>query len=257
MSTAAETVSRLRRAGCVAAEEEAEELLAAAGGDPVRLAQLVERRCAGQPLAWLTGSVRFGPLAVSVLPGVFVPRAQTVPMAERAAAVLPEDGRAVDLFTGAGAVAALMRHRRPQASVLGVDIDPVAVRCARANGVEALLGCLDEPLPPDWVGTLDVLTAVVPYVPREAIHLLDRDSREYEPPAALDGGPGGLVWLRALVAVAPRWLRHPGGVLLVELGGDQAQVLRPDLERAGLAPGRVVRDDDGDVRHLETGWARS
>jgi release factor glutamine methyltransferase len=257
MSTGAETVSRLRRAGCVAAEEEAAELMAAAGGDPARLSDLVERRCAGEPLAWVTGWMQFGPVRVTVRPGVFVPRAQTVPMAERAAALLPAEGRGVDLFTGAGAVAALERHRRPQAAVLAVDVDPAAVDCARANGVDALLGPLDEPLPAEWAGSVDVLSAVVPYVPTEALHLLDRDSQEHEPRQALDGGPGGLVWLRAVVALAPRWLAHPHGVLLLELGGDQARVLGADLERAGLGPRGIGRDEDGEIRYLEAGRARS
>jgi len=257
MSTRADAVTRLRRAGCVAAEEEADELMAAAAADPVRLAALVERRCGGEPLAWLTGWLQFGPVQVSVRPGVFVPRLQSLAMAERAAALLPSDGRAVDLFTGAGALAAVMGYRRPGASVLAGDADPAAVRCARANGVEALLGSLDDPLPPEWSGTVDVLSAVVPYVPREAIHLLDRDSREHEPRAALDGGPGGLVWLRAVVSAAPRWLRRPHGVLLLELGGDQALSLSPDLDRAGLGLREIGRDEDGDVRYLEAGWARS
>ena len=257
MPTQAEVAGRLRRAGCVAAEEEADELIAAAGADPERLWSLVDRRCTGEPLAWLTGSLTFGPIKVSVLPGVFVPRAQTVPMAERAAVLLPEFGRAADLFTGAGAVAALLRYRRPSAAVLAVDVDARAVRCARANGVEALLGPLDEPLPRDWAGTVDVLCAVVPYVPTEAIHLLDRDSREHEPRQALDGGPGGLQWLRAVSRAAPRWLRRPSGVLLLELGGDQAQDLAGELDAAGLRSYRVGRDEDGDVRYLEAGWARS
>ena len=257
MPTAAEVATLLRQAGCVAAEEEARELEEAAGGDDGRLAAMVARRCRGEPLAWVTGHLGFGPVTLSVTPGVFVPRLQSLTLAERASALLPEDGRAVDLFTGAGAVAALIRHRRPQASILAVDVDPEAVRCARSNGVDALLGSLDEPLPPAWRGTVDVLSAVVPYVPTEAIHLLDRDSREHEPLRALDGGTGGLTWLRATVAAAPGWLRRPGGVLLLELGGDQAPALEPDLAAAGLGLGRVGRDEEGDVRYLEAGWARS
>ena len=81
--------AELRRAGCVAAEREAAELLAAAGTDTARLAKLVERRSTGEPLAWLTGSVRFCGETVRVAPGVYVPRPQSEPLARAAVARLP------------------------------------------------------------------------------------------------------------------------------------------------------------------------
>ena len=113
----AETTSTLRAAGCVAAEEEATELMGAAAGSSVRLRELVARRCTGEPLAWLVGSVSFCGVTVLVHPEVYVPRWQTEPLAIEAAARLPEDGIAVDLCTGSGAIAAVLSHRRPRARV--------------------------------------------------------------------------------------------------------------------------------------------
>ena len=111
-------VAELRAAGCVAAPEEADELLEAAAGDPVRLRALVSRRCAGEPLAWVTGSVRFCGLIVEVWPGVYVPRWQSEHLAEEAARRLPGDGLAVELCAGAGAIASVLGRRRPGARVL-------------------------------------------------------------------------------------------------------------------------------------------
>ena len=88
-------------AGCVAADEEAAELVASAP-DADALDALVARRVSGEPLAWLTGTVRFCGIEVAVDPGVYVPRWQSEALAERASALLPDHGTAVDLATGSG-----------------------------------------------------------------------------------------------------------------------------------------------------------
>src|SRR5580692_954617 len=87
----------LSQAGCVAAFEEAKELIDAARGDPGLLEVLLERRKEGEPLAWLTGSVDFCGIKLFVDRGVYVPRWQTEPLALKAAGLLPSDGLAVDL----------------------------------------------------------------------------------------------------------------------------------------------------------------
>ncbi|MHB1445020.1 MAG: N5-glutamine methyltransferase family protein [Acidimicrobiales bacterium] len=255
MGAPEEVVKTLRRAGCVAAEEEAEALWAAGGGQRHRVAAMVERRTRGEPLAWITGRTTFAGLELVVHPGVYVPRWQSEPMARRGVELLPAAGRALDLCTGCGAVAAVLAAWRPAASILATDADQAAVACARANGVDARLGDLDAAVPADWAATVDVLTAVVPYVPTEEMHLLDRDSRAYEPPAALDGGKGGMRLLTEVVHRAPGWLKPSTGVVLVELGGTQAEDLAPVLSDAGLAVRDVGHDAEGDVRYLAAGWA--
>lgn len=242
--------ARLAAAGCVAAGEEAALLTTAAGGDPDRLEGLVRRRTAGEPLAWLVGWVEFCDVRVRVDPGVYVPRWQTEAMARRAAHLLPPAGVAVDLCTGAGAVACVLQARRPGATVVGTDVDPAAVACARSNGVDARLGSLDEPLPAALNGHVDVLTAVVPYVPTEELQFLPRDVTAFEPRRALDGGPGGLELLSAVLGLSARWLR-PGGWLLLELGGRQADPVAAGMESAGFVAINVLYDEDGDARAIE------
>ncbi|HEY2215512.1 MAG TPA: methyltransferase, partial [Acidimicrobiales bacterium] len=186
-----QVVATLRRAGCVAAEEEAADLIAFTAGDGPRLTDLLARRCTGEPLAWLIGSVQFCGHTVLVQPGVYVPRWQSEPMALAAAALLPENGVGVDLCTGSGAIAVVMTARRPQATVLATDIDPLAVACAQANGVEAYQGDMASALPDDIAGVVDVVVAVVPYVPTDELQHLPRDVVAFEPLQALDGGPQG------------------------------------------------------------------
>src|ERR1700720_3649954 len=98
-------VTLLSRAGFVSAEEEADELLSRAAGDVELLDSLVARRLTGEPLAWITGRVSFCGLEIRVDPGVYVPRWLSEPLARRAVELLPETGSAIDLCTGAGAIA--------------------------------------------------------------------------------------------------------------------------------------------------------
>jgi release factor glutamine methyltransferase len=241
--------ARLAGGGFPSADEEARELEAAAGGDTTRLEAMVRRRERGEPLAWIVGANDFGGVRVHVAPGVYVPRLQSVPLAQRAVQLLPPGGTAVDLCTGCGAVAAFVLAHRPDTRVLATDIDDSAVECARANAVDAYAGDLFAPLPQDVRGTVDIVTAVAPYVPTRELAFLPRDVQAYEPTTALDGGGDGLDVVRRIVAEAPEWLT-PGGALVLEIGGDQATVLGPVLASAGYVEADALVDEEGDVRGI-------
>lgn len=243
-------VHALAEGGCVAPRAEADALLGASSEGVGPIEELIARRLRGEPLAWITGSVRFCGVRVRVDPGVFVPRPHTQALARRAVSLLPADGIAVDLCTGSGAVAAVLGSAHPRAAVVATDDDPVAVACARRNRVRALVGNLDEPLPPWWRRRVDVMTAVVPYVPTEELHLLPRDVLANEPRRALDGGWRGTTVLAQAAEAAARWLR-PGGSVLLELGGDQAGEMTTILADDGLSEIRVHRDGDGQDRAIE------
>lgn len=209
---------------------------------------LVARRLTGEPLAWITGGVDFCGLRVRVDPCVYVPRPQTELLARRAAERLRAGGVAIDLCTGSGALARVLADAHPSACVYATDADERAVACARANRVDAYLGDLFAPLPAGMVA--DVIVGVLPYVPTPDLPLLQRDTLTFESALPYDGGPDGLTVLRRVVAEAPAWLR-PGGALLLELGGGQADALAPDLARHGFTSVRALRDEDGDVRGVE------
>lgn len=118
---------------------------------------------------------------------------------------------------------------------------------ARRNGVCVLVGDLDLPLRPDR--TFDVVTAVPPYVPTGDLRFLPADVKRFEPRAALDGGADGLDVARRVVAAAGRLL-HPGGWLLMELGGEQDELLATDLASSGFGDVEPWRDHDGDLRGM-------
>lgn len=240
-------VDRLVAAGCVAAEEEAADYVAVAP-DPATLEAWLRRREQGEPPAWITGTTVFCGRPLLVSPGVYVPRAQTEELAERAAARLPPAGRAVDLCTGSGAVAAHLRAEVQDAVVVGVDIDPRAAACARRNGVPAVVADVGA-LPLGAGFGVDLVTAVAPYVPTRELALLPADVQRYEPRLALDGGGDGLDLVRGVVEAAGRVLR-PGGWLLAEVGGAQDEALAPTLSAAGFDEVVPWWDEDGDLRGI-------
>ena len=245
-----DVTARLADAGFIAAHEEAEELLECSEGDDLVLASMMERRLRGEPLAWITGFAMFCGSKIRVDRGVYVPRWQSEPLARRAATRLPAQGMAIDLCTGSGAIAKTLQLSRPGARIVASDLDDQAVYCAGSNGVEVYGGDLFAPLPRDLEGTVDVVIGVVPYVPTRSLPLLPRDTMVFESTLSYDGGEDGVRILRRVVRESGRFLR-PGGALLIELGGDEVELLRDDLAGQQFTDVETLFDDDGDVRGLE------
>lgn len=229
-------VARLRAAGCVYAEQEA-DLLLATGLDAPALAALVEQRVAGLPLEHVLGWADFAGLRIAVRPGVFVPRRRTEFLVAQAAAALRPGAVIVDLCCGSGAVGLAIAARTRHATLHAVDRDPIAVRCARENlaavGGQVHAGDLYAPLPRSLRQKVDVIAANAPYVPSGELALLPREARVHEPSLALDGGADGLEVARRVVASAQHWL-VPGGRVLIEASTRQAAALTAFMAEHGL-----------------------
>jgi release factor glutamine methyltransferase len=245
MRAVRDVVDRLTAAGCISASAERAQLVAAAPDAPT-LEAWIRRREGGEPLAWITGTTQFCGRALHVDSGVYVPRSQSEELARRAVRLLPGRSRAVDLCTGAGAIAAHLGAEAPRATVIGIDIDRRAVACARRNGVIALVGDVDPPL---RSASFDVVTAVAPYVPTPELRFLPLDVQRFEPRRALDGGDDGLAVVRRIVVSAGRLLQ-PGGWLLTELGGQLHRALHSTLAECGFESVTLWFDCDGDLRGL-------
>jgi release factor glutamine methyltransferase len=236
---AGELVERLRAAGCVFAEDEADLLLAAGG--PVE--ELVARRSAGEPLEHLLGWASFCGRRVVVEPGVFVPRRRTELLAALALPHVSPGTVVVDLCCGTGAIGVVLAEHG--AEVHGVDVDPAAVHCARRNLERVYAGDLYAALPSRLRGRVDVIVANAPYVPTGALALMPPEARDHEPRRALDGGADGLDVQRRIVTGAAAWLR-PGGHLVLETSATQARAGAALLEAAGMSA-QIHRDDDRDA----------
>jgi len=258
-------ISRLRSAGCVFAEDEA-DLLLSADLAPDELMHALQRRVDGFPLEHILGWAEFCGLRIRVEPGVFVPRRRTELLVVEAATLLaaavagpaepagPEPAGhepadvtppaspsippvVVDLCCGSGAVGTALAVRVPGLEVHASDVDPAAVRCARLNVVPAggLVheGDLYSALPAHLRDAVDILAVNAPYVPTASISSMPHEARVHEPWVSLDGGPDGLDIQRRVIAEAAAWLR-PGGHLLIETSRLQAP-----LTAAAMVHGRL------------------
>lgn len=211
-----------------------------------RFLSLVQRRLAGEPVAYLTGTRGFWTLDLEVTPATLVPRPETELLVELALARLPADAgaRLADLGTGSGAIALSLAKERPHARVVATDASPAALEVARANAARNHIGNC-EFRRGDWLAPLagemfELIASNPPYIADGDPHLLQGDLR-FEPAMALSCGPDGLNAIRAIVARAPTHLQA-GGWLLLEHGWAQGEAVRGLLLDAGFIDVESVRD---------------
>ena len=199
--------------------------------------ELVQRRRAGEPVAYLVGRREFFGLDFRITPDVLIPRADTETLVETALEKLTqhEYHDVLDLGTGSGCVAITIAHARSAARVTAVDVSAAALKVARENALA--IGVDVEFVQGAWFEGLagrrfDLIVANPPYVAAHDPHLRQGDLR-FEPATALASGKDGLTDIRLIVAGAPGFLRA-GGWLLFEHGFDQAEACRDLLLDAGF-----------------------
>ena len=203
-----------------------------------RWTTLLQRRQAGEPVAYLLGEKEFGGLRLQVDARVLVPRPDTEVLVEWALDALPPPGsadtpRLLDLGTGSGAIALTVASRRPDAQVTATDASAGALAVAQANAQRLSLpvrfaqGAWLAAVPGE---RFDVIASNPPYIAEGDAHLA---ALTHEPITALTAGADGLDDIRQIVDQAPAAL-PPGGWLLLEHGHDQAAAVRELLETAGF-----------------------
>lgn len=257
-------VVRLRESGSESARLDAELLLALAldtdrtgviahadapvgDGAAARFAAAMDRRVAGEPVAYIRGVKEFHGLAFGVDPRALIPRPETellVDLAEleviRRLTGAPRPKGApplavIDVGVGSGAVAVtlavLLRRRRmlDEVALTATDTSEDALQLARENAVAHAVGDRIEfqnadLLPGEAVRTWDLVLANLPYVRSDAVPTLPI-AASFEPALALDGGPDGLRVIDRLLGLLPGALAH-AGVAMLEIGGDQAVEMR-------------------------------
>ncbi|SEI45445.1 peptide chain release factor N(5)-glutamine methyltransferase [Nitrosomonas eutropha] len=204
----------------------------------VHFQQLLARRMAGEPVAYLTGERGFYDLVFDVTPDVLIPRPETELLVEMALSKIPSDRccNILDLGTGSGAIAITIARHRPDVYVTAVDLSPLALAVARRNAkrysVENVVF-----IEADWFSgfiseKFDVIVANPPYIVEGDPHL-EADGLRFEPSIALVAQNNGLDCIRRIIAQAPDYLEHSGWLML-EHGYDQADVCRSLLDKTGF-----------------------
>ncbi len=218
------------------------------GAELVQLRDLVKRRRAFEPIAYLRGYREFYGLTFRVDKRVLVPRPDTETLVDAALARsthVSMSMRQLDLCTGSGCVAIAMARQRPTAMVFASDVSADALAVARENALR--LGAYNVALVASdlfaaFAGKrFDVITANPPYIATPEIATLMPDVRDHEPRLALDGGADGLDLVRRIVAAAPDHLER-GGVLAMEIGAGEAPATVALFEARGFVDVRVHRD---------------
>ncbi len=200
-------------------------------------ASYLQRRRAGEPVAYILGQQGFWNLDLDVAPHTLIPRPETELLVEAALALLPaEPARVLDLGTGTGAIALALASERRNWSVVAVDRVLEAVALAESNRQRLQLDNVTV-LNSHWFSALagqrfELIVSNPPYIAAEDPHLIAGDVR-FEPSSALVAGADGLDDLRQIIAQAPQYL-VAGGWLLLEHGYDQAAAVRELLARNGF-----------------------
>jgi release factor glutamine methyltransferase len=221
-------------------------------GDPELAAYrgLVQRRMAGESVAYILGRKEFWSLDLEVDARVLVPRPDTETLVEQALEwlkAMPASERALrvaDIGTGSGALALALKKERPGDEVFAVDISTDALDVARGNasrlGLEVtfLQGDLVSPLA--GLDRFNMIASNPPYIPSQDIAGLSPEVRR-EPILALDGGEDGLSLVRRLASDA-RNVLSPGGALAMEIGAGQAAEVMEILRGTGYAGVGARRD---------------
>ena len=183
--------------------------------------EMVRRRVAREPVAYIVGHKGFRYVDVKVDRRVLVPRPDTELLVEVALELAPPDGRVHDVGTGSGCVALAIASERPDLRVTASDVSMEAVEVARSNGVDAVAA---RGLPP---GEYDLVVANLPYVREDEWASLAPEITRWEPRGALVAGEDGLDAIRELVAQAPA-----GSHVALEHAPAQAEAVRGLLDQA-------------------------
>lgn len=213
-----------------------------------RLSNWLVRRIAGTPVSRLIGRREFWSLEFKIGAATLDPRPDSETLVEVVLAELgPRKGEALrllDLGTGSGCLLLALLSELKQASGLGVDVAPAALRVAAENA--AALGLAERATfqKADWTrgvtGPFDLILSNPPYIARDEIEHLSAEVL-CDPIRALDGGPDGLDAYRRILAEAPALLA-PAGLLVLEFGWDQADALRRLVVNAGGRIRRLAQD---------------
>ncbi|MHA1536210.1 MAG: peptide chain release factor N(5)-glutamine methyltransferase [Alphaproteobacteria bacterium] len=243
----AEAVRALEAAGIANPRLDARLLLAACLGEEgsecgksrARLAPMLARRIAGEPVSRILGSREFWSLDFELSPATLDPRPDSETLIEAALARIAEPDkplRIADLGTGTGCLLLALLSELPEASGVGVDIDAGAARVAAGNAKRLGLAGRASFVVGDWGAGLapefDCVLSNPPYIPSADIAGLAPEVR-CDPPAALDGGRDGLDGIRGAARGAARLLKS-GGLALIEIGAGQEQPAAEIVGRAGL-----------------------
>ena len=174
-----------------------------------KVREYIERRIAGEPVAYITGSWEFYGLPMIVTPDVLIPRMDTEVLVNTAKELLTGykmDAKVLDLCCGSGCITCAVGHEMPATKLVAVDISPSALEICRKNialnRLSARAICMQADAlssPPMSIGQFDMIISNPPYIATAEIDTLDSSVKDHEPLWALDGGEDGLRFYKSII----------------------------------------------------------
>lgn len=219
---------------------------------------LLQRRIAGEPLAYIIGHWSFYGLEFELSPDVLIPRSDTELLVDAALNALRDKRglRILDLCTGSGCIGlAIAANAKTHRIVLADKSKPallMAQKNAKRLGLRFQTLCVeaDALLPPSpRLGSFDLICTNPPYIPSREVDTLDPSVKDYEPRPALDGGLDGLDFYRSILGLWTCAL-NPGGKLILECGEEQSAAIRRIAAEHGLLFCETIQDSLGTERIL-------
>ena len=208
-----------------------------------KVREYIERRIAGEPVAYITGSWEFYGLPMIVTPDVLIPRMDTEVLVNTAKELLTGykmDAKVLDLCCGSGCITCAVGHEMPATKLVAVDISPSALEICRKNialnRLSARAICMQADAlssPPMSIGQFDMIISNPPYIATAEIDTLDSSVKDHEPLWALAGGEDGLRFYKSIIKHWKTTLR-PYGMLLFEVGEGQAGAVSEMLQAASF-----------------------
>ena len=210
----------------------------------------IERRLAGEPVSYITGTREFWGLQLKVSPDTLIPRPDTELLVETALDKLPgETACVLELGTGTGAISAALAKERPSWEIYATDVNEQALSVAQHNfethnlTIHSILSNWFEKIPDKQ---FDLIISNPPYIEADDPHLQQGDLR-FEPAQALASGADGLDAIRAILNGASRFLADHGWLML-EHGYNQGNAAFSLFQKAGFSNIETLDDLSGNNR---------
>lgn len=200
-----------------------------------KMLEFAEERGTGKPLQQVFGYTDFYGMKINVSRDVLCPRPETEYLVEQVSKLIKENNynEVLDLCTGSGAIALVIKRDNCSVNVTATDISEKALVVAKQNAEENNLqvNFVISNLFDKVQGEFDIIVSNPPYIESDVVKTLDPEVRFFEPIIALDGGKDGLDYYRKIVNGCKNHLKI-GGILAFEIGYNQKDSVISILENA-------------------------
>ncbi len=208
--------------------------------------EYIERRSKNEPIQHILGYTEFFDLRIQVSKDVLIPRPETeylIEIIDKRIRDKDKVKRIIDIGTGSGVIALMLRRKFPSADLVAIDISSQALAIARENAkINNLeVNFVEADLFNDELGSFDLIVSNPPYVTEEEYKILPKEVRDFEPKLALVGEEEGLVYYRKIIELS-RTILNAQGSIFFEIGERQGKAISLLAKKNGFSKFETIKD---------------